>query len=286
MSRGKHPTVNALSVDVEDYFQVRSFEGRIAFSSWDSFETRFGRNTRELLELYGRYNTKATFFVLGWNAQKDPHLVREIEKAGHEIGSHGWSHTLVYRLTRSQFKEEVVRTKSLLEDISGSPVRGFRAPSYSITKASLWALEVLAEAGHTYDSSIYPIRRKVYGIASAERKPHAWKAGNKEIAEFPMSTARVAGWNVPFASGAYLRLMPLWITKLLVGHHNSKNLSTIVSVHPWELDPDQPRVCSIVERPNHYLRLRYTRQILEALLQSFRFAPVGDVLRNLGLLST
>jgi polysaccharide deacetylase family protein (PEP-CTERM system associated) len=280
----RQPAVNALSVDVEDYFQVRSFADRIAFSSWDSYGTRFGRNTRELLELFQRYNAKATFFVLGWNAEKDRDLVREIGKAGHEIASHGWNHTLVYQLSRSQFREEVVRTKSLLEDISGTPVVGFRAPSYSITKRSLWALEVLAEAGHLYDSSIYPIWRRVYGIPSAERNPHLTKAGSKEIVEFPMSTARIGKWNVPFGSGAYLRLMPLWITKGLIARQNSRDLPAIVSLHPWELDSDQPRVCSVLEHPNHYLGLGRTRSILEALLGVFRFDPVRNVLENLALL--
>jgi polysaccharide deacetylase family protein (PEP-CTERM system associated) len=276
---------NALSVDVEDYFQVRSFEHRIAFSSWDSFETRFGKSTRELLELLQKHGTKATFFVLGWNAQKDPDLVREIGRAGHEIASHGWSHRLVYRLSRSQFREEVVRTKSMLEDISGTPVVGFRAPSYSITKMSLWALEVLTESGHLYDSSIYPIRRRVYGIPSAKRNPHRMKVGDKEIAEFPMSTVRLGGWNVPFASGAYLRLMPFWITKALIAHHNSLGVPAMVSLHPWELDSEQPRVCSVIERPNHYLCLGQTRGILEGLLEVFRFRPVRDFLGNAGLLS-
>jgi len=280
----RQPAVNALSVDVEDYFQVRSFADRIAFSSWDSYETRFGRNTRELLDLFQRYNAKATFFVLGWNAEKDRDLVREIGKAGHEIASHGWSHNLVYQLSRSQFREEVVRTKSLLEDISGLPVVGFRAPSYSITKRSLWALEVLAEAGYLYDSSIYPIWRRVYGIASAERNPHLTKAGSKEIVEFPMSTARIGKWNVPFGSGAYLRLMPLYLTRVLISRHNRRGLPVNVSVHPWEIDPDQPRVRSLVERPNHYIGLGRTRAILEELLKAFRFLSVSRVLENMELI--
>jgi len=284
MSSSAQPTTNALSVDVEDYFQVRSFEDRIPFASWDSYKTRFGRNTRELLELFRRHDTKATFFVLGWNAKKDPDLVREIARAGHEIASHGWSHKLVYRLSPSEFREDVVKTKFLLEDITGTPIAGFRAANYSVTEKSLWALEVLAETGHAYDSSIYPIRRKVYGIASEERRPHLRRAGSKEIAEFPMSTARFAKWNVPFGSGAYLRLIPLWITKSLVRHHNSRDLVAIVSVHPWELDPGQPRVCSTIERPNHYLCLGRTRSILESLLETFRFGPVRGVLQNMGLL--
>ncbi|MCX5799842.1 MAG: DUF3473 domain-containing protein [Candidatus Eisenbacteria bacterium] len=276
--------INALSVDVEDYFQVRSFEHKVAFSSWDSYETRFGRNTRELVELFGRYNASATFFFLGWNAAKDPGLVRDVVAAGHEIASHGWSHRLVYRLSRSEFREEVMRTKSLLEDISGSRVVGFRAPSYSITERSIWALEVLAETGHLYDSSIYPIRRRVYGISSAERRPHLRKVGRGEIVEFPMSTARFASWNIPFASGAYLRLMPCWITKRFVTCENGRNLPVMVSVHPWEVDPCQPRMCAITERPNHYLRLGRTRPILEVLLRAFQFAPVRGVLEDLGLL--
>lgn len=279
----KH-TLNAISVDVEDYFQVRSLEHRISFKSWDSYETRFERNTRGILELLEKHATKGTFFVLGWNAKKDPNLVREIARAGHEIASHGWSHRLVYRLDRSEFREDVSRTKSLLEDTTGSQISGFRAANYSITEKSLWALEILAETGHTYDSSIYPIHRGVYGIASENRRPHVRKAGQNEIAEFPMSTARLAMWNLPFASGAYLRFMPLWITKSLLRLHNRRNTPTMVSVHPWELDPEQPRVCPIVERPNHYLCLGRTRPILEDLLRTFHFRPVREVLEDLGLL--
>ena len=282
-SSPRQPALNALSVDVEDYFQVRSFADRITFSSWDSYETRFGRNTRELLELFRKYNAKATFFVLGWNAEKDPNLVKEIARDGHEIASHGWSHKLVYQLSRSEFREEVVRTKSLLEDISGLPVMGFRAPSYSITKKSLWALEVLAQAGHLYDSSIYPIWRRVYGIASAERNPHLIRAGSKEIVEFPMSTARIGKWNVPFGSGAYLRLMPLYLTRVLMSRHNRRGLCVNVSVHPWEIDRGQPRVRSVVERPNHYLGLERTLPILEELLKAFYFLSVRRVLENLKL---
>jgi len=279
------PILNAVSIDVEDYFQVRSFEHRISFSSWDSFDTRFERNTKDVLELLERNGTKGTFFVLGWNAKKDPNLVREIAGAGHEIASHGWSHRLVYHLDRSEFREDVVRTKSLLEDTTGSQVNGFRAANYSITSKSIWALEVLAETGHSYDSSIYPIRRGVYGIASERRHPHLRKAGPSEIAEFPMSTARIALWNVPFASGAYLRFTPLWITKSLLGRHIKQKVPTMLSVHPWELDPDQPRVCSTFERPNHYLYLHRTRPILETLLKTYRFVTVREVLQNLGLLS-
>jgi len=276
--------VNALSVDVEDYFQVRSFEDRIHFSRWDSFECRFGRNTRELLSMFDKHGVKATFFLLGWNGQKDPSLVREIKAAGHEIASHGWSHRLVYELNRAQFSEDASRTKSLLEDITGSAVKGFRAASYSIITQSMWALEVLAETGHLYDSSIYPIRRGVYGIASAERVPHRRPAGSRDIADFPMSTTRLGGINLPFGSGAYLRLLPFWITKGLLNRENRAGQPVIVSVHPWELDPGQPRICSTFERPNHYLRLAKTRPILENLLRSFRFDTVEAVLDGLGLL--
>jgi polysaccharide deacetylase family protein (PEP-CTERM system associated) len=276
---------NALSVDVEDYFQVRSFASFIPRSAWDSCEHRYGRATRGILELLGRFDVKGTFFVLGWNAERDPQLVKEISRAGHEVASHGWDHTLVYQQDESQFRRDVGKTKSLLEDISGAPVVGYRAASYSITSRCLWALEVLAETGYLYDSSIYPIRRGTYGIASEKREPHLRGEGRRRIAEFPMSTARVGAWNVPFASGAYLRAAPLWLTRALIGRLNSSGIPAIVSVHPWELDPSQPRVCSFLRRPNHYLNLKGTRLKLEILLGLTGFFPLKHVLDTLGLLS-
>lgn len=277
-------SVNALSVDVEDYFQVRAFASMVRRSAWDSYERRYGTATRRLLELLKEFDVRGTFFVLGWNAQRDPQLVREINEAGHEVASHGWDHTLVYEQSESQFREDVHRTKSLLEDVAGCAVIGFRAASYSITSRSLWALDVLAETGHLYDSSIYPIRRGVYGIASESRVPHLREHGERRIAEFPMSTARLAGLNVPFGSGAYLRLIPLWLTRALIERLNARGVPANVNVHPWEVDPSQPRICSLLRRPNHYLNLEGTLFKLRGLLERFRFFPLREVLDTLGLM--
>jgi len=283
-SQAKRP-VNALSVDVEDYFQVRSFSSFIPRAAWDSYEPRYGTATRTLLELLERFSVKGTFFILGWNAKKDPQLVREISQAGHEVASHGWDHTLVYEQSESQFREDVAKTKLLLEEISGSKVIGFRAASYSIISRSLWALDVLAETGHLYDSSIYPIRRGAYGIPCEKRMPQRRACdGGRGIVEFPMSTVRLGGWNVPFGSGAYLRCAPLSVTKKLVKRLNRQGVPAIVNVHPWELDPHQPRVCSFLRRPNHYLNLKGTFSKLHALLSVLRLVPLKDVLESLGLL--
>jgi polysaccharide deacetylase family protein (PEP-CTERM system associated) len=277
--------VNAFSVDVEDYFQVRSFESIIPYSSWDSYQLRVGDNTRRLLSLAERHGVKGTFFVLGWNAQKDPGLVREISRAGHEVASHGWSHKPIHRMGPAEFRAEVTKAKAFLEDITGSKVLGFRAPSYSIVASTLWALEVLVDTGHEYDSSIYPIRRRAYGIPTEPVTPHARETARGRIAEFPMSTLRLAGQNLPFGSGAYLRLLPCELTALLVRRLNARAIPAVVSVHPWELDPEQPRVTSWVARPNHYAFLRRTEARLDTLLGRFRFEPLSEVLRRAGLVA-
>lgn len=275
---------NAFSVDVEDYFQVRSFQSVIPYSSWSSYEPRVEQNTRRLLDLLAARSVRGTFFVLGWSADRHPGLVREISRAGHEVASHGWSHRLVYRMSRDDFRAEVTRTKAVLEDITGTPVVGFRAPSYSVVTGTLWALDVLAETGHLYDSSIYPIRRRVYGIPGERVTPHVRQTAKGPLAEFPMSTCRVAGLNLPFGSGAYLRLLPSGVTALLVRRLNGRGVSAVVSVHPWELDPEQPRVTPWLRRPNHYAFLGRTHSRLESLLREFKFAPLGELLRQAALL--
>ncbi len=275
---------NALSFDLEDYFQVRSFSNRIPYASWDSYLPRFVGNTRRLLALLERRGVKGTFFVLGWNAEREKGLVLDIKQSGHEVASHGWSHRPIYQMTRDEFRAEVSRTKELLEDIIGSPVLGYRAPSYSITSRTLWALTVLAETGHAYDSSIYPIRRQAYGIPSEQRVPHTKSTASGRIVEFPMSTARIAGWNLPFASGAYFRMSPLWLTTFLIRRANRFGVPAILNLHPWELDPSQPRVSSVLSHPNHYLFLGRTESRLDNLLAMFCFAPVQEVLRDLRLL--
>lgn len=276
---------NAFSVDVEDYFQVRSFESLIPYSSWDSYELRVGDSTRRLLELLAKHNVKGTFFVLGWNAGKDVGLVRDIFRAGHEVASHGWTHRPLYCMSPEEFRAEVTNTKAALEDITGARVMGFRASNYSIVSSTLWALDILAETGHLYDSSVYPIRRRAYGIPAERVTPHLRETGKGSIAEFPMSSYRVAGQNLPFGSGAYLRLLPSGLTALLVRRLNARAVPAVVSVHPWELDPGQPRVTSWLVRPNHYAFLDRTEARLHRLFREFRFEPVYQVLRQAGLLA-
>lgn len=275
---------NAFSVDVEDYFQVRSFESVVPYSSWSSYEPRVGRSTRRLLDLLAARGVRGTFFVLGWNARRDPGLVKDISRAGHEIASHGWSHKPVYRMSPEDFRAEATETKAVLEDITGSPVLGFRASNYSIVSSTLWALDILVETGHLYDSSIFPIRRRAYGIPGEQVDPHERQTGKGALVEFPMSTYRLAGQNLPFGSGAYLRLLPSDLTALLVRRLNSKARPAVVSVHPWELDPDQPRIRSWIARPNHYAFLGRTLPRLDSLLRQFKFESMAALLRQAGLL--
>ncbi len=280
----KPSVINAFSVDVEDYFQVRSFESIIPYSSWSSYEPRLEDNTRRLLDLLAARGARGTFFVLGWNADRHPGLVRDIFRAGHEVASHGWSHRPVYRMSQDDFRTEVTRTKAVLEDIIGAPVVGFRASNYSVVSGTLWALDILGETGHLYDSSIYPIRRKVYGIPGERVSPHRRRIATGTLVEFPMSTCRVARLDLPFGSGAYLRLLPVAVTALLVRRLNAGGLPAVVSVHPWELDPGQPRVTSWLKRPNHYAFLGRTHARLDTLLREFKFAPLRELLRQAGLL--
>ncbi|MFH0777620.1 MAG: XrtA system polysaccharide deacetylase [Candidatus Eisenbacteria bacterium] len=297
--RGDSTMTNALSVDVEDYFQVRSLASVVPLSTWENYERRFPASTKRLLELFSRFGAKCTFFVLGWNAVKEPGLVRDIVAAGHEIASHGWNHALVYEQSPREFREDVLRTKSVLEDISGARVAGYRAASYSVTSKSIWALDILAETGHLYDSSIYPIRRRVYGMPGERRDPHVKLTREGPLAEFPMPAVRLGLWNVPFASGAYLRAAPFWITERLLRSVNGggagrgeggakpagrRGIPVVVNVHPWELDAGQPRLRSFLRRPNHYLCLGATEEKLARLLRSHSFKSVRTVLEELGLL--
>ncbi len=205
---------NALTVDVEDYFHVSAFAQAIDRRDWDKWPLRVEKNTHRLLDLFDEYQVKATFFVLGWVAERQPGLVREIAVRGHEIACHGFSHQLVYNQSPEVFREETGRSKSLLEDIAQSPVRGYRAASYSITARSLWALDILAETGFEYDSSIFPIRHDRYGIPGAEEKPHQLMTPEgRTLIEFPLSTAKMLNYRVPVAGGGYFRLYPYWLSR-------------------------------------------------------------------------
>jgi polysaccharide deacetylase family protein (PEP-CTERM system associated) len=272
--------VNAMSVDVEDYFQVSAFDGHVSRERWDGLESRVCRNTERLLEIFEQASVRATFFVLGWVAERHPSLVRTIAGAGHEIASHGYGHGLVYDMTPDQFREDVRRAKALLEAVSGTPVLGYRAPSYSITRDSLWALDVLASEGHVYDASIFPIHHDRYGIPEAPRYAHPRSVPHGTIWEFPGSTARWAGQNLPIGGGGYFRLLPYAWTRWGIERVNRVESKPVMFyLHPWEIDPEQPRIAApLLSRFRHYRNLEKTEQRLRRLLQDFAFAPALHVL--------
>ena len=272
--------INALTVDVEDYYQVSAFESVVRFEDWDQYESRVERNTERVLDLLDEYNTKGTFFVLGWVAERHPGLLRLIHQRGHEVGSHGYAHKRVYTQSQDQFREETRRCKKLIEDIIGEPIIGYRAASYSITAQSLWALEILAEEGFCYDSSIFPIRHDRYGIPGHERFFHNLNGnGRPAIAEVPLSTVQLAGINVPVAGGGYLRLFPYAVNHLAIRRLNhGESQPAVVYFHPWELDPEQPRMpAAWLSRFRHYTNLRRMETRLRKLLSRFSFGSIQEV---------
>jgi polysaccharide deacetylase family protein (PEP-CTERM system associated) len=272
---------NALTVDVEDYFHVTAFAEAIPQDRWDSYPARVDRNTKRLLEIFADESVQATFFVLGWVAQKFPRLVQEISRAGHRIGCHGYAHQLIYEGSDADFSRDVCRAKTLLEDLCGVAVKSYRAPSYSITARSLWALEILGEQGFEYDSSIFPIVHDNYGIASAPRFPHLEILRNGyRIKEFPPSTIRLFGINFPVGGGGYLRLVPFSVTAWAISRINQiEQQPAMVYLHPWEIDPDQPRIAaSWRSRLRHYQNLASTEGKVVGLLRKFSFAPMEEIL--------
>jgi polysaccharide deacetylase family protein (PEP-CTERM system associated) len=275
----------ALSVDVEDYFQVQAFAGRILREDWPQFPSRVERNVERLLELFDETGAKGTFFVLGWIALRYPALVRDIAARGHEVASHGISHRMLTELSPSEFRTEAVDSRLLLEDISGTPVIGFRAPSYSVTRSTLWALEILRDTGYAYDSSVYPIRGRRYGYPEGPVSPARIPAGARDIAEFPLPTIPMGPIRVPVLAGAYLRLLPSWVSLLATQYHRWRGVPLAVNVHPWEIDPEQPSVgFSRLSKWTHYARLGRTEDILRRVLRSGRFAPLATRLSELGIL--
>jgi len=267
--------VNYLTIDVEDYYQVSAFEKVIDPNSWGTRESRVVRNTQIILDILERRNLKATFFIVGWIAQRYPQLVGQIFGQGHEIGCHSYWHRQVHNLTPDAFKEDTRRAKSILEDITGSAVYGYRAPSYSITNKSLWALDILADLGFRYDSSIFPTYHDNYGIPDAPR--FAYKLKEQGMMEYPISTARIMGRNLPISGGGYFRLFPYALTRTALKQINTKEKqSFIFYFHPWEIDPDQPRVrnASPLSRFRHYVNLKTNRTKLERLLEDFQFRPL------------
>lgn len=273
--------LNAFSVDVEDYFQVGAFENEIPRDAWGKFEPRVERNTRRLLDLCARHDVKGTFFTLGWVAERWPGLVRDIQAAGHELGTHGQDHRRVTKMTPAEFREDVRRSKKTIEDITGEAVIGYRAPNYSIVRETFWAIDILMEEGFRYDSSIFPIWHDHYGIPDFPRFPRPVKGENgSALHEFPISTIRLAGMNLPFVGGGYLRHFPLsfirWGMHRLNAHERRP---AILYIHPWELDPGQPvQPVGLLKRLRHYRNLGRTEDRLARLFSEYCFTSCREVL--------
>jgi polysaccharide deacetylase family protein (PEP-CTERM system associated) len=270
-------------VDLEEYFQVSNLAGVVDRADWDGMASRVSDSTRRLLDLFDRTSSRATFFVLGWVAERNAKLVREIADRGHEVACHGYAHDLVYDLGPKRFREDLRRARAAVEDATGIVMHGYRAPSYSITRASLWALRILVEEGFRFDSSIFPIRHPRYGIPDFVRHPVRLDlGGGAQITEFPLTTLRIGPMNFPLAGGAYLRFLPASLFRLGFDRIVRAGEPTVLYLHPWEIDPDQPRQrVSLKVRVNHYFNLHRVEGRLQRLLERHRFAPLGDVLGRL-----
>lgn len=273
--------INALSIDVEDWYQVSDFEAEVKRPAWETYEGRVMQNTGRLLEMLKHYQVRATFFILAWNAERYPELVRQIDSHGHEVATHGYAHRLIYEQTPEEFREDVARSVRILESLTGKKVLGYRAPSFSIIERSLWALDILLDLGLSYDSSIFPVRDSLYGIRDSRRFPYVIRdnaAG--QLVEFPMSTVQLGRWNLPLGGGAYLRLLPYQYFRWGITRLNRERKPAVLYLHPWEIDPGQPRLRIRGKRgySSHYLRLRAMEGKLQRVLQDFRFAPIREVL--------
>jgi polysaccharide deacetylase family protein (PEP-CTERM system associated) len=272
---------NGLSVDVEDYFHAEAIAAHFGRSNWETMESRVVENTHRVLDLLGEYDARATFFVLGWVAERFPGLVREIHARGHEIGCHSYWHRLIYRLTPDEFREDTRVAKDKIESSIGVKVIGYRAPTFSVTKNSLWALRILFGLGFEYDSSIFPIRHDRYGIPDHPRFLCRYeKEGPREIVELPISTWRLANFNMPFGGGGYLRILPFAYTRRAFRRVNEgEQQPAIVYFHPWELDPEQPRLnVPLRSRLRHYTNLSGMRKRVTMLLQNYEFVPLRELL--------
>lgn len=268
------------TVDVEEYFQVSAMEPHVSRASWDTIPSRVGESVARLLDLLSRHGAKGTFFVLGWVAERHPDLVKGIAGNGHEVASHGWGHRRVTELTPDSFRRSIGRSKALLEDLTGAPVLGFRAPSFSIVSGHEWALDLLIEEGYRYDSSLFPVRRRGYGYPRGLRDPYWIERNNGRLLEVPPATLRVFGNNLPAAGGAYFRLFPYRVTRAAFLDCERRNVAGTFYIHPWELDPQQPRLpVSFTTRLRHYGGLERTEARLERLLSEFQFVPVGTRFR-------
>jgi len=278
-ARSGDPVVNAMSVDVEDYFQVQALSGAFNRESWDRQPSRVADNTHRLLDLFAAKGIKATFFTLGWVAERNTSLVRRMVDEGHELASHGSDHRRADDQNRDQFRADVRASKARLEDIGGAPVRGYRAPTFSIGSRNLWAFDVLDEEGYAYSSSVYPVKRDYYGLPTAPRFAFHPRAG-RTITEYPMTTVRLAGRNIPGGGGGFFRLLPFALSRAAIARVNAADrLPSIFYLHPWEIDPEQPRVhgLPLKSRFRHYVNLGRTYDRLTRLLDAFRWDRLDHV---------
>lgn len=286
---------NVLTFDIEEYFHAEAFAAVVRPEDWSTFASRVVDTTERLLDILDYADVRATFFVLGWVAERQPGLVQEIHARGHELACHGYSHQMISRLSRQEFAEDVKRAKKVIEDIAGTRVIGYRAPTFSVTRQTLWSLEVLLEAGFRYDSSIFPIVHDRYGIPDAQRFAHRIPIFVKRIpivgngwtmAELPLSTLSVFGQRLPVAGGGYFRLLPYGLTRLAIRYLNKvERRPAVVYLHPWELDRHQPRLS--VRRLTwlrHSINIAATEAKLCRLVADFRFAPAAQVLAETGVL--
>ncbi|NHN36732.1 DUF3473 domain-containing protein [Pseudomaricurvus alcaniphilus] len=275
--------INAMTVDVEDYFQVSAFEQNVNKSDWDKVPCRVEQNVDRILDLFDQNETKATFFTLGWVAERYPAMVRRIVDNGHELASHGWEHIRVVNQSPAEFYEDICRTKGLLEDLSGEEVKGYRAASYSIGSSNLWALDELEKAGYLYSSSIAPVKHDLYGMPEASRFP--FKAASGKLLEVPITTVTIGSKNINCAGGGWFRLFPYGFTHWAMSRVNKREQQPcIFYFHPWEIDPEQPRVegASARAKFRHYLNLSKTESRLKRLLNDFSWGRMDDIFLDSG----
>ena len=263
--------LNAFTVDVEDYFQVSGFEGTIARSEWDRQPLRVEANTRRILDLLDEHGVKGTFFILGWVAERLPALIGEIAARGHELGAHSFEHRLVYRMEPEDFRADLRRTVAAIEKASGVSVRTYRAPTFSIVESSLWALDILADEGFVLDSSIFPVRHDRYGYMGIPRHPFVFEEPRRNnLIEFPLTTWRKLGMNLPAAGGGYFRILPEWVVRGGIRQANAAGYPAVFYLHPWEVDPEQPRISApMLSRLRHYHGLERTISIWTSICCSF-----------------
>ncbi len=272
---------NTLTVDVEDYFHASAFSKLVPCESWDRQPSRVEQNTRRVLELLADFDLRGTFFILGWVAERHPSLVREIQAAGHDLGCHSYAHRLIYRLTPAEFRDDTRRASAAIEDAAGVAVHAYRAPTFSITSRSLWALEILLELGFTVDSSIFPTRNHLYGIPNAPRQPFRIRLQGSDLVEFPLPALKLGSWGIPVTGGAYLRLLPYRLQTLGLNRMASRAEPIVLYFHPWELDPDQPRLASAFgPKFYHYAGLDRTEARLRRLFNGFLFGKLPEPSRT------